>query len=1237
MKETSVNSRAHFLNLVKPIFVEYLRRSSKGLHNQCADIINILLDLPAKSLSKSGGARKLQQRLEKYVPIHDQILQSIMEGAHEETCQPPSEDTKKNQASGMGGQETENIMDRNEAKAVKQKRAAVPQKEEHIEEEKEAPPLDLLTRLVRRAISIIREGGPRAWSRAAKVLSQTGSASINEETIKQLRDLHPQSKEKLSSIPMNHAPDIISVDPMDLILLIKKIDNGSAPGPSGFCASFLRLIAECGEEEPVLGLCALIKDICNGVFTGEIKKRLLSHVLIPIPKIPGQSAVRPIAMGEVFVKLAALYRISLIEQDLPSFFSSIQYGVKKPGGSEAAAQITKALYNHAASLDLATIILKTDFANAFNACFRGKVWETLLSLKKTEPIWKLFYWCYSSPSPLLLYDRNNLHTILESTEGVRQGDPFAALCFSLLVQSLYEEALQGLTGSHGVAIQDDLSLVGPYKLVMEAYDRIIKLAPKYHLKLRIDKCAVWTPPTLTDPSVLNPILVECNKRSLSHTTKVEILGVMFGSDEDVMEYCEKIADSQQQFLDCLTHPEMPVQIAFSLLRFSAHPRLSYLARTVHPDLFRPAAEKYDRKILDTFLKIFQIKEESLTYLEPALSKENLLVQVSLPISKGGFGLRPFSRTSHPAFFSSLISIMPDLTKLINHSDIKSYQSLKVHSELMECRQELIAKKVLLPLEKPSLPPMTRRSISHCKPNPLFARPAPLRNRRPSHKGPVGPAEDNQPAVSSSSLQSNLTTITHSIDDLWPLAKSNQSNPTQFCHPLRLQANLTFIMENHIYNEMFLSTSPTHRVTLTSLSVPGSSEYLTVLPTDKVYQVPDTAMRLAARMRMGLLPFDHLHHSTCPTCPANRCGVEDAPFITDPYHLLACKQLVTHQIARHDNMVQVLVDCAKVAGYTCKKEPYLHVRPDNINKGDKHYDDRADILMMRHSQLLYVDVQICRPTAPFCMRQYPVAIQSIPLQSTLKKEKQKQLKYGEISRKNNYDFIPFVLESLGGLGECAQRLIKTLAKQVTGMSETQFIKHARRRISVALQIGNANSLLESLQKIYMLQYNQIPHQPLRGRGQKAHPQWRPINSDRLGKRVNKIISHSSALTASSTKTSGVPASTPNGGSNGIQFNWSEHINSADMSLRREDDEGTTLGKVIDMEDGNFNLDREANIHRCVYFNFAEEIIPDRWEQGVAVVTELDDRDNYGSPATRRSTSSECDHPEVVDDSNSSQAA
>ena len=103
--------------------------------------------------------------------------------------------------------------------------------EEQIEQERDVPLTDLITRLVRRAIKIIREGGPRAWSRAAKVLYfQSGSAPITKETIRQLRDLHPHSDDKLADIQSNHAADIISVDPELLVKLIKKIDNGSAPG-----------------------------------------------------------------------------------------------------------------------------------------------------------------------------------------------------------------------------------------------------------------------------------------------------------------------------------------------------------------------------------------------------------------------------------------------------------------------------------------------------------------------------------------------------------------------------------------------------------------------------------------------------------------------------------------------------------------------------------------------------------------------------------------------------------------------------------------------------------------------------------------------------------------------------------------------------------------------------------------------------------------------------------------------
>ena len=65
----------------------------------------------------------------------------------------------------------------------------------------------------------------------------------------------------------------------------------------------------------------------------------------------------------------------------------------------------------------------------------------------------------------LVYGHTGLHSQLESSEGVRQGDPFSAFAFALSVQPLYEAALAGFIESHGVSILDDLTLVGPQEQV----------------------------------------------------------------------------------------------------------------------------------------------------------------------------------------------------------------------------------------------------------------------------------------------------------------------------------------------------------------------------------------------------------------------------------------------------------------------------------------------------------------------------------------------------------------------------------------------------------------------------------------------------------------------------------------------------------------------------------------------------------------------------------------------------
>ena len=309
-----------------------------------------------------------------------------------------------------------------------------------------------LERSVKRAVQIVCEGAPRALSRAVRALEQSSSAPINSQTIAQLVALHPEATEQMVTLPPNTALEKVAFDPATVFSLLKKrVNNGSAPGPSGWTGSHLQLLAESDDEEVKTGICMLVKDIGNGVFGGATKQRLLASVLMPIGKKPPSlipipnaakkkrrpassssppAGIRPIAMGEVFTKLAAHYNMSLIEEHLPTLFSRIQYGVKRAGGSESAAQLTRALLSQSTRAHPSTIALKTDFANAFNSASRAQIWRTMLTHKSTEPVWRMFYWAYSSPSDLLVFNRGKLHSRLKSSEGVRQGDPFAAFAFA---------------------------------------------------------------------------------------------------------------------------------------------------------------------------------------------------------------------------------------------------------------------------------------------------------------------------------------------------------------------------------------------------------------------------------------------------------------------------------------------------------------------------------------------------------------------------------------------------------------------------------------------------------------------------------------------------------------------------------------------------------------------------------------------------------------------------------------
>ena len=132
----------------------------------------------------------------------------------------------------------------------------------------------------------------------------------------------------------------------------------------------------------------------------SVKLFLLSSILIGIDKNAGAS-VRPIAIGEIFYRIAA-YRGQLVVQKVAqSILQPIQLGVGVSGGCESIVHNLQ----HALELgDHPVAALAIDFKNAFNCVSRKSMLEALYSHPQLQYIWRLVDFAYSVPSDL--YIRN---------------------------------------------------------------------------------------------------------------------------------------------------------------------------------------------------------------------------------------------------------------------------------------------------------------------------------------------------------------------------------------------------------------------------------------------------------------------------------------------------------------------------------------------------------------------------------------------------------------------------------------------------------------------------------------------------------------------------------------------------------------------------------------------------------------------------------------------------------------
>ena len=427
-----------------------------------------------------------------------------------------------------------------------------------------------------RAAYLMQSGLTR---KAAQVLHSTTQMTDlrTEEAQRDMVRLHPQLPAGTVLPPLpDRTPLAVLEDDEDLRKLLNQTDNGTAAGPSGWGGNMLALLARSSVCR--LGVTALLRDIINGALDDDARQLLLASRLVALTK-PG-GGHRPIAVGEMFYRLAAIVAVRRVSGKAAELLSPHQYGIGVPGGAE---KIVHSLQHELTDRDKRLAMLQLDIANAFNTCDRARLLSELYELPDLQSVYRIADFAYTQPSVLVLGGCDG--AMIHSAQGVRQGDPLSALLFCVYMRRV----LQRVSDATGVTVYgffDDISVTGSPQQVMAALSHLQRSLPAASLQLNTAKSHLTyfhdhlTPLTADTLSTLS-----ANNIQLHHDW-VGAVGVVVGRDDAAIRTGVRsvlaAAGDYHPFLRRVLFDDMPIHTALSLLRVCLVPSMNYYLRCIAP-------------------------------------------------------------------------------------------------------------------------------------------------------------------------------------------------------------------------------------------------------------------------------------------------------------------------------------------------------------------------------------------------------------------------------------------------------------------------------------------------------------------------------------------------------------------------------------------------------------------------------------------------------------------------------
>ena len=886
---------------------------------------------------------------------------------------------------------------------------------------------------VTRCLDVLRSSGVSA---ALRSLVSPPPPPVTDDVIHRLHAMHPAPYPG-QPVPAMPTADHTRVNPEKLFAAFSRLSTSAAPGLSGWRKNLLRPLMR--DRQCVDGLAFVVEMILNGSLTNPfVRDALLASRLMALSKRTGNGAVRPIAIGDTLIKLAAHYALDALSGHLSSFFHPVQMGLYTRGGVEKVIHATQMLLES----NPGHVLFSLDFANAFNERSRLTIARALYDDPRLSSLWRLFDWSYGTPVPLYLFDRGTCVEQLWSSEGVRQGDVLGSFLFALSIQPHLLDVAGRFPSVRVMAIHDDVNIVGPPAAVHQAQQHLVDLicsppsGPQIDLRVAVGKSQLFSPrPALDDLSAFSGMDVS---RTMGGSFK--LLGSFIGLDDAAVSQAldEHVRETLFPLIPALQNPFLSLQLRLLFLRTCVSSCFGFLARTSYPARFAEAATEIDAKLL-LFLARDCLGLENIAALP-----DSAQFQTYLPVRLGGLGLQSATVVSDAGFLASAVMAhhTPTIFGFNDFPANEGWSTLKIpFATTIQQTYASVCQQV--------------KCRSWVLPSTLDAL---LRLRLP-------PPKWSNSTSTSLPLQSYITQyraalILAGMIDGQVFPSTARGLPKVFAlgsrHAPRLAAEDIALWGAPVRPNNVMQMSASARMALRArlgvLSLRFASLPFTTWPMSDELIVSDPVLRALLALRLGLAP-SQFPPPSCANCH------RQMDFCAAPFHPFSCASRRSGQTTRHTLLNRTLCGIAR----SCKLAVVEEVTFPGFREAAAAPAPatlRPDATFDGPEMSCMVDVSVLCSCAPSYVSRCASSAASV----LRTREREKVHKYATLAANTNRVLSPVVFDALCVPSEASVALIETLAGAavtagiILDSSKPFFIRSSLARLAFAVAHGNLHGLL-----------------------------------------------------------------------------------------------------------------------------------------------------------------------------------